>query len=279
MLIELVIPMIPKIISPSQELAGIVKEYWTLESPQEATPQKNVIIPDGCMKLIFHYGAPYRHYLEDDLSELLPNCFLIGQLTRPYVVAPTGATGTFFVCFHPDGFLPFTQLPIKAMENRAIPLDELFGQEGTALGEQILSAASTASRVSIAEQFLLNRLTSEDAKDVLVRHIVDMILTGNGQWSVTELSNHHHIHRRQLVRKFTAAIGLSPKQLSKTIRLQATLKRLLSEDVKTLTELAYSFDYTDQAHFIKDFKEFTGLTPKAFYGDLLKMSLIFEKKD
>jgi AraC-like DNA-binding protein len=81
-----------------------------------------------------------------------------------------------------------------------------------------------------------------------------------------------------LARKFSSAIGLSPKQLAKTIRIQTTLKKLLNEEITSLTDLAYENEYFDQAHFIKDFKEFTGLTPKEFFGDDLKMSLIFDKE-
>uniref|UniRef100_UPI0040496E2A helix-turn-helix domain-containing protein n=1 Tax=Fulvivirga sp. TaxID=1931237 RepID=UPI0040496E2A len=62
-------------------------------------------------------------------------------------------------------------------------------------------------------------------------------------------------------------IGLSPKQLSKVIRLQATLQMLLNDTSRTLTDIAYESEYYDQAHFIKDFKEFTGLTPKGFLTD------------
>lgn len=81
------------------------------------------------------------------------------------------------------------------------------------------------------------------------------------------------------MRKFSSAIGISPKQLSKIIRIQATLKTLLTKEITSLTDLAYENEYFDQAHFIKDFKEFTGLTPKEFYGNHLKMSLIFESTD
>ncbi len=92
-------------------------------------------------------------------------------------------------------------------------------------------------------------------------------MTANGQLQVYELSKQININRRQLERKFSSTIGLSPKQLSKTIRLQATLKMLLNKQFTSLTALAYEGDYYDQAHFIKDFKEFTGLTPKEFYGE------------
>lgn len=268
-----------QILQPRGDLAAFVKCYWTLESPKEETSTRNTIVPDGCMKLIFHYGDVYKHYPKNGGSLTLPRCFLIGQLTRPYDVEPTGETATFFVCFHPDGFLPFTTIPIKEMENIAVSLEDLFGKDGEEVGQNILKANTTTERISLIETFLGKRLTEADTVDHIVKSTVETILTANGQFSVSKLSQQNNINRRQLVRKFSSAIGLSPKQLSKTIRIQATLKTLLTTDVTSLTDLAHENQYFDQAHFIKDFKEFTGLTPKEFYGDSLKMSLIFDRKD
>ena len=271
--------MKPEIFEPSSELKEFVKCYWTLESLKDQTPKINTIVPDGTMKLIFHYGDSYKNHLENGECYILPNCFLIGQLTRPFVVEPLGITGSFVVRFHPHGFSPFTTIPIKEMENTAIPLEKLFGKEGRKIGESILNAKSTFERIDIIETFLLNRLTDRTNIDNIVKSTVDTILTAKGHLSVNELSKQRNINRRQLTRKFSSTIGLSPKQLSKTIRLQNTLKTLLSKSNKSLTHLAYENEYYDQAHFIKEFKEFTGLTPKEFYGDDLKMSLIFESND
>jgi AraC-like DNA-binding protein len=268
-----------EIIEPGPELVSFVKCYWTLESPREKTPVRNTIVPDGCMKLIFHYGEPYKHYDENGNIETLPKYFLIGQLTKPYKVEPTGETGTFFVCFHPNGFLPFAAFPIRKMENTAVSLESLFKNEGREIGDSILCAHSTLERIRLIETFLLDRLTSEETIDLIVKSTVETILTANGQLSVDQLSQQAQINRRQLVRKFSSTIGLSPKQLSKTIRLQATLKTLLNKKITSLTELAYENEFYDQAHFIKDFKEFTGLTPKEFYGDRLTMSLIFDSHE
>lgn len=268
--------MKPEIFEPHSELTGFVKCYWTLESDKDDTPIKNTIVPDGTMKLIFHYGDEYKYHPKNRDSVILPKCFLIGQLTEPYVVEPLGKTGTFIVRFQPNGFLPFTTLPIKELENTAVPLYELFGKEGEEIGERILNANSTSERIELIDQFLINRLTSTDTVDHLVKSTVETIFNVNGQLSVNELSQQNNVNRRQLTRKFSSAIGLSPKQLSKTIRLQAVLKTLLTKETTSFTDLAYENEYFDQAHFIKDFKEFTGLTPKEFYGDHLKMSLIFD---
>ncbi|NLR68094.1 hypothetical protein HGH92_27560 [Chitinophaga varians] len=88
-----------QIYEPHTDLSALVECYWTLESPKETTPLKNTIVPDGRMKMIFHYGDPYKRYTDNGDSIVLPKCFVIGQLTRPLEVAPTGETGTFFVCF------------------------------------------------------------------------------------------------------------------------------------------------------------------------------------
>ncbi len=270
--------MIHQIFEPHKDLATLVKCYWTLESPKEHTPKRNIIIPDGCMKLIFHYGKQYKHYTDNGYSILLPRCFLIGQLTKPYEVEPTGETGTFFVCFHPNGFWPFATYPIKEMENTAVPFEKIFEKSGQEIAQEMLNANSTAERISLIETFLFNQLNNVETHNDIVESAVETILTAKRKLSVNELSRLNNINRRQLVRKFSLAIGLSPKQLLKTIRIQTTLKTLLTKEVTSLTNLAYENEYFDQAHFIKEFKEFTGLTPKEFYGEDLKMSLIFDGK-
>jgi AraC-like DNA-binding protein len=260
---------------PSPELAACIKCYWTLESPKEEIPKRQRIVPDGCMELIFHLGDLYRQYSGDGNHIIQPRCFVFGQITQPLEIEPTGETEIFAVRFHPEGFMPFATLPVKEMDNKAVALEKLFGEAGLELERQVLAAQSISEKINRVEAFLTARLSNAETIDRVVKSTVETILTANGQLSVDELSKKLKINRRQLERKFSATIGLSPKQLSKTIRLQATLKMLQNNRFTSLTALAYEGEYYDQAHFIKDFKEFTGLTPKEFYSDNLKMSSLF----
>lgn len=260
---------------PSLELKGLVKCYWTLEYPKEENPEKQTIVPDGCMEMIFHYGDLYKQYLQNGESIIQPKCFVIGQLTRPLEIEPTGQTGIFSIRFNPEGFSPFTSIPIKEMENTATPLEVFFGNDGKEIEQKVLRTNSVSERIKYIESFLLSRLPNTETIDHIIQSTVDTILTANGHLSVGELSKQINVSSRQLERKFSSFIGLSPKQLSKMIRLQATLKMLLNKQFTSLTTLAYEGEYYDQAHFIKDFKEFTGLTPKEFYGSNLKMSSLF----
>jgi AraC-like DNA-binding protein len=265
--------------TPDNSLGSLVKCFWTLEFPAAISPEKQRIVPDGCMEMIFHYGDVYIQYEEGGAFIVQPRCFVFGQLTMPLVIEPTGNTGIFAVRFHADGFAPFATIPVKEMENRAVALPELFGDEGLLLEKAVLNSASTDDRIKIIQTFLLKRLQTPEAIDRIVRSSIDVIMGLNGQVSVDELSEQLNINRRQLERKFSSVIGLSPKQLTKIIRLQTTLKMLEKKQFTNLTSLAHENGYFDQTHFIKDFKEFTGLSPKQFYAGSLSMSVLFMAAD
>jgi AraC-like DNA-binding protein len=262
-----------------EALIGFVRCFWTLDSPVAAMPVMQRIVPDGCMEMIFHYGDLYRQYAADGRFILQPRAFVFGQVTSALDIAPTGATGIFAVRFQPEGFLPLAMIPLRAMENRAVPLEELFGAAGRQLEKEVLETSHTPERIKAVEGFLRDRLAAPEAIDRVVRSGISLLLEQNGHLSVDALSRQLNINRRQLERRFAAVIGLSPKQLARIIRLQAALKILLSGQYTSLTSLAYEGDYYDQSHFIKDFKEFTGISPGKFYADNLKMSAFFHGSD
>ncbi|TND09274.1 MAG: AraC family transcriptional regulator [Bacteroidetes bacterium] len=264
-----------KTYNPVSDLSAFVKCFWSLDGPAENKPEKQRIVPDGCMEMIFHYGDLYKQYLENGNAIIQPRCFVFGQITQPLEIEPTGTTGIFAARFHPDGLSPLIALPLSKMENRAVPLQELFGEEVIHVEKKILKAKKNETRKQIIETFLLNRLLSPESIDRIAKESVEIITNLKGQVSVDELSEQIKINRRRLERKFSSAIGLSPKQLSKIIRLQSTLKMLANKRFTSLTSIAHEGDYYDQAHFIKDFKEFTGMSPKKFYAGSLKMSSLF----
>lgn len=277
--------MIAQKIEPRRNLSKFIKCYWTLEGIRETIPEKIIVVPDGCIKILFHYGDLYSRLgitqsgkYGVSCSKLLPRSFVLGQLTQPIEVQPTGKTGILFVCFHPNGFYPFSTIPIKSIENTTLSLDSLFREDGIELQRKLLTAGSTFERITIVESFFEKRLSRAKYKESATQSTVEAIFNTVGNLPVNELSRKLNVNRRQLLRIFNSTIGLSPKQLSKTIRLQAALKVLLNKEIISFTSLAHEINYYDQAHLVKDFKEFTGLTPGEFYKDHLRFSMIFENQ-
>jgi AraC-like DNA-binding protein len=261
--------------APNLSLAHFIKCFWTLEAPANVSQERQRIVPDGCMEMIFHYGDLFYQYLEDGTKVTQPRSFVFGQITKPLEIGPSGKTGVIAARFHPDGFIPFSTMEIKAMDNCAVSLWELYGEQGNVLEQDVLSSTATAERIEKIEIFLLSKLRSPKGIDALAKSSVDLLLQSKGQVTIDSLAEQLKSNRRQLERKFVTTIGLSPKQLSKIVRLQSTLKMIEQKNFKSLTALAHEGGYFDQAHFIKDFKEFTGLSPKQFYASNLIMSALF----
>lgn len=252
-----------------------VKCFWTLEAPAVNVPERQRIVPDGCMEMIIHYGDCFLQFHDDGTAITQPRSFVFGQITQTLEIAPTGVTGMIAARFHPDGFIPFTTMPVNDLDDRAVSLQELYGTPGDELEQEVLLSSTTEERIARLESFLLNRLVLAEGIDALVRSSVDLLLQSSGQLPVDLLAEQLQASRRQLERHFATAIGLSPKQLSKIIRLQVTLRMMQQKQFPSLTVLAHAGGYFDQAHFIKDFKEFTGVSPKQFYAGNLKMSALF----
>ncbi|WP_295892021.1 DUF6597 domain-containing transcriptional factor [uncultured Vibrio sp.] len=264
---------------PHSDLESLISCYWTLEVPSSEDPQKQRIIPDGAIEMAFILGDDIKRYTSEDNFILQPRAMILGQTIDPFYIEPTGYVDTFAVRFYPYGFANFVSAPIKTLANKETPIDTLF-EETTArkLEQDIIQAADTKQRIEIIESFLLKQLSHQETVDHIVRTTIDTLLTTKGSSSIRDILKENLSKRRQLERKFVKQIGVSPKQLGKLIRLQSALKMLLNQEGEKLTNIAYENDYYDQAHFIKDFKAFTGVAPKEFLGnENMALSSLFYK--
>lgn len=266
---------------PHPDLETIVKCYWTLEVPKQEHTQRQLILPDGCVDMCFILGDDIKRYTTERDFILQPRAMLLGQITDQFYIEPTGYVNTFAVRFYPYGFANLVDVPLSDLSNRETPLSVLFGAvKAGELSQEMIEAGDTAQRIALVERFLLERLCDGNTIDHIVKSTVDMMLSTKGSLSINVILENDASRRRQLERRFRQQVGMSPKQLSKVIRLQAILQMLLNQTAGSLTAVAYEGAYYDQAHFIRDFKEFTGITPKDFLAEeQLALSALLYRKD
>jgi AraC-like DNA-binding protein len=264
---------------PNPKLESLVSCYWTLEVPVKDPPQRQRIIPDGTIEMAFILGEDIKRYTNGDEFIIQPRSMVLGQTIEPFYIEPTGYVNTFAIRFYPFGFSNFVNIPIENLANKETPLKELFGEQiAENLEKRIALAESVKEKIQIIEGFLIEKLNEEKTIDKIVKTTIDALMLSKGSESISNIINKDKSTRRQLERMFKKQIGISPKQLGKVIRLQTALKLLLNQESEKLTNIAYKCEYYDQAHFIKDFKEFTGVSPKEFSGnENMTLSSIFYK--
>ena len=266
---------------PRPELSAFVKLYWTLEVPHNDDHEKQLILPDGCLDTAFLLGDDIRRFTSDDEFEIGPRQCIIGQITQQYYIQPVGYVNSFSVRFYPYGFAAFSKVPLNELSNKDTELELVFGDEAAPLIKNINEAKDTKERIEIVEEFLIAKVTDKSFINALVKTTVDSIMDAKGNTPIKEVLKEIGSSRRQIERHFKQKIGISPKQLDKVMRLQSALKMMLNKDPKSLTDIAYDNDYYDQNHFIRDFKAFTGVTPKKFLGDrhMALSSVLYKQED
>lgn len=266
---------------PNTDLSSLIKCYWTLEIPAGFNSEKQRVVPDGCMEMIFILGDNIKRYTSETDFIFQPRAIVIGQITEPFIIQPVGYVNCFAVRFYPYGVSNFIKKPLKELENKETLIADIFGQLiADELECKIINATDTQQRIEIIEAFLLNILNEKETLDTIVKSTVDILFETRGNSPIKSILKDDLSKRRQVERKFLSQIGLSPKQLGKVVRLQTALRLLLNKETETFTKIAYESEYYDQNHFIKDFKEFTGITPKEFLDDdQMILSTLFYKED
>src|SRR5689334_4576100 len=114
---------------PHPDLSSFVKCYWTLEVPYQNDTQKQLIVPDGCLEMIFILGDDVKRFTSADDFIVQPRDMVLGQITQPFYVLPSGDVNSFAVRFYPYGFSNFVSEPINNLANTETPLAVLFGKE------------------------------------------------------------------------------------------------------------------------------------------------------
>jgi AraC-like DNA-binding protein len=169
------------------------------------------------------------------------------------------------VAFTPTGAAALLRQPLEPFGNSTVDLDAVLGRRAGLhrLYDQLAGTANHAQRIRLVEDLLLAQ--AGDARpDPLVSAAVALIERTQARMRIEELTRRIGLSQSALERRFRRLVGASPRRFASLVRLQNVVR--LREKGADLTTIAHAAGYSDQPHFIKDFKRFTGLAPGAFFG-------------
>jgi AraC-like DNA-binding protein len=261
---------------PPSPLSTVIECLWTLESDTEdpaARPEK--ILPDGCVELILNFGARFLQHV-DDTTRLQPRTFVAGQLTRPLLIAPTGPVQLIGIRFHPGGTAPFFRLPMYQLTDRIVELGAFERKLESLLVRGTEDVALMTDKVSALER-VLTQLLVEHTRDMKVLQTAARIVESGGMIPIDTLALDAGISSRQLERKFLAEIGVGPKLLSRILRFQQVF-RAVDANETCWPVIALDCGYYDQAHLIRDFRQFAQQTPSVLFAEQGGLTESFTRK-
>jgi AraC-like DNA-binding protein len=252
-------------IEPIKILRKYIKNYFIVETNTSVDfLPKERVYPCGYATMVFHYGSPSK-FQKKNLSQYIePNLVICGQQTNYYDLSLSGKTGMIFVVFRPHGVKSFFNFPITELVNENLSLHDLINNEAIELEDKLLSAPNNKQRIAYLENFLTGRLNCNNEFE-RVEHAMRLIESTKGQIKTQDVASEVCLGIKQFERIFSKYVGINPKKFVSIVRFQNVIK-LNSKDKRTLSQIALDNGYYDQAHFIHDFRSFTGLTPKAYFN-------------
>jgi AraC-like DNA-binding protein len=136
------------------------------------------------------------------------------------------------------------------------------------LDDQLLDADNEQHCLALLISFLAARFKQASTRDLLVEESLRFIHNNIGSLCVKDLLQHFSLSERQFERRFTQTVGISPRSYMRIKRFQAAIRLIKAEQFEKLTDIAYALNFSDQSHFIRDIKAFSGLTPSDLYRRL-----------
>ena len=257
-----------QIIKPNKELTPYIQYYWVMEKSSLENDVCERVIPTGTIDLMFHYKNTFKAKRSDDTTFTQEKAFVSGMSNSYADVTTNGETELICITFKPYGAYRFFNFPMNEIENQNISLENIFGSKTNAFYDRLCESHSLKEKVGLIEEFLFANQRETIASDtLLIKSGIDLIYNSQGQINSKLLSEKLYVSPKKLERKFSAMIGKTPKQFSKIVRFQNIINSLASAKGRKFTQMAYENGYFDQAHFIKDFKSFSGLTPKEYFAN------------
>lgn len=229
---------------PPPTLAPFVECFW-LRSPSEPDPAGGThrVLPDGCLDIIFsERGA-----------------VVVGAMTRPLLIPSRGAVTLLGVRFLPGMATAFLHLPAATITDANAPLEAVW-RDGEQVADRVASVLDSPLAVARLGDLLMARLARTRPIPADVQAAVERIVARRGRSEVSSVASSLGVTRQHLARRFADYVGVSPKTLSRVMRLREAIRAARATRINWAA-VAADLGYSDQSHLVSEFRALTGLTP------------------
>jgi AraC-like DNA-binding protein len=250
---------------PGPPLNAFVEYLWLIDGGQ--APRLEKILPSGTIELVINLKHNEIHIHDPEQTErfqILSGAVFSGTYSRSFICNALQHEAMMGVHFKAGGAFPFLGYRANELTNTHANLFDLWGRRGLELRERLCTVSTPLERFRIMETTLTSWLQNHTSYQLQTEVALRMIATVLRTASVRDVSQQLGLSQRRFIQIFNSFVGLTPKVFCRIVRFQQA--RVLAERLHTpnWAELAVTCGYFDQSHLIKDFREFSGSTPKIY---------------
>ncbi|WP_031530138.1 AraC family transcriptional regulator [Dyadobacter crusticola] len=239
---------------PYPELQSCIYCYWSLKTTEAlAEPFQYRVVADGCIDIFFELNDPTEN-------------FVMG-FCKKYTEFPLEDEFHYVgIRFLPTMFPQMFKVDASELSNRYEVLSAVLPEVAGFISNNFSGEMKISELQAAFDRYFLQIMSKTTfADDPRFYRALDLILRNSGVLNV-EKDLDTGLSSRQLRRVFQFYIGDTAKTFSKVVRFQNILRAKPSQQSLRENKLFFDSGYYDQAHFIKEFKNFYGVTPGRAFG-------------
>lgn len=237
----------------------VVSHYYSFQSGSSDAP--TIAVPDGCIDLLF------------DCDSDKPMAQVCGTTLEARLIQFKQNNRYFGIRFIPGSFPDFIDTTASEVIDKQCNIVDVVKNADT-LVEQVVSAKDFSEQVLAVKHFLGTSVARKPTR--LTSQVVAKICQHKGNIQVKELEKFSGYTARTLERQFKADIGLTPKGFSRAIRCQSAIYDINHRNDIGFSDLACDLGFTDQSHFLREFKKLVSATPLE-YQNRVKQKAYLER--
>lgn len=236
-----------------------VRSLWYCRAPSLDHSYQRVL-PNGCIQIVINLAGGFLTNCTDDLVESkLPAAIVVGARQRYELIATQDLAELAGIIVEPGGFAGLFRERADLLFENSIAVNDLWSSFSL---DQILEAHSPAIKLEALEHLLHEAVGEPARRSALVDGALRRL-----RWpeiSVRQCAQAEAVSERRLSQVFREQVGMSPKAWCRIQRFQTAVKDLHRGTEVSWADLALRCGYYDQAHFINDFRAFSGINPTTY---------------
>jgi AraC-like DNA-binding protein len=252
---------------PKAPLSSFVDSVWLAHGPTGPHTRERKL-PTGTPTLVINLLEDEIRVYDREDSGRVQRCrgaAVAGPSSELFVIDTAEQAHCAGISFKPGGAFPFFGLPVSEMQDVHVPLEDLWGTRGAVeLRDRLLEAPAPEAQLDILEEALLAAARRGLEIHPAVRFAVGEFLQVPQARTMGEVAAQIGLSSRRFIEVFREQVGLTPKRFCRVRRFHEVLRLAFAGGPVDWTDIALSCGYFDQAHFIRDFRAFSGLNPTAY---------------
>lgn len=260
--------------APSPPLDAFIERIWQFSNAPPRMRER-VLPGGGAVDLVINLGDDEVEISDPDdpkWSRACSGAVVRGASTRAFMIDSRPRGSVVGVHFRVGAALPFLGISPSEIVDGHVQLEDVWGAGGRNLREQLAEAHSPSERFRLVEAALLGRLRRARPGHPAVGAAVDALRAGRdasraggNAARVGEVATAVGLSRRRFIEVFEREVGLTPKLFSRLQRFHRVKQRIAAQGGPPCwATFALASGYFDQSHMIRDFVEFSGMSPLGY---------------